>query len=84
MWLNNSLPHGKTSIENACIIKHCHSWPLIIDPQEQASKWIMANEKTNQLKVVKASDSGYMKTLEEAIPLGIPVLIEVWKIKWNL
>lgn len=83
MWLNNDLPHGKTSIENACIIKHCNRWPLIIDPQEQASKWIMTNERENMLKVVKATDPYYIKTLEEAIPLGNPVLIEVYlEIKW--
>lgn len=79
LWLNNGLPHDQYSIDNAAIIKHCHRWPLLVDPQEQASKWIMLNEKENRLKVVKATDPYFIKTLEEAIPLGEPVLIEVGK-----
>ncbi|PFX28824.1 Dynein heavy chain 1, axonemal [Stylophora pistillata] len=75
-WLNKGLPHDKHSIENAVLIKHCRRWPLLIDPQEQASKWITQTEKDNGLKIVKASDPGYLRTLESAIPLGQPVLVE--------
>lgn len=76
-WLNKGLPHDKHSIENATLIKHCRRWPLLIDPQEQASKWITQTEKDNGLKIVKASDPSYLRTLESAIPLGQPVLVEV-------
>ena len=76
-WLNDGLPHDKHSIENAVLMKHCRRWPLLIDPQEQASKWITRTEKDNGLKIVKASDPAYLRTLESAIPLGQPVLVEV-------
>lgn len=76
-WLNKGLPHDKHSIENAVLMKHCRRWPLLIDPQEQASKWITQTEKDNGLKIVKASDPSYLRTLESAIPLGQPVLVEV-------
>lgn len=76
-WLNKGLPHDKHSIENASLIKHCRRWPLLIDPQDQASKWITQTENDNGLKIVKASDPSYLRTLESAIPLGQPVLIEV-------
>ena len=76
-WLNKQLPHDKHSIENAVLIKNCHRWPLLIDPQEQASHWITQTEKANGLKIVKASDPSYIRTLESAIPLGQPVLVEV-------
>ena len=76
-WLNKGLPHDKHSIENATLLKHCRRWPLLIDPQEQASKWITQTEKDNGLKIVKASDPSYLRTLESAIPLGQPVLVEV-------
>ncbi|EDO42194.1 predicted protein [Nematostella vectensis] len=75
-WLNDELPHDKHSVENAVIMKHCRRWPLLIDPQEQAVKWIMQREKSNGLKVVKATDPNYLRALEDAIPLGDPVLIE--------
>ena len=76
-WLNKGLPCDKHSMENAAVTKHCRRWPLFIDPQEQASKWIRQTERDNGLKIVKASDPGYIRTLESAIPLGQPVLLEV-------
>ena len=84
-WLNKGLPHDKHSVENATLIKHCRRWPLLIDPQEQASKWITQTEKDNGLKIVKASDPSYLRTLESAIPLGQPVLVEVsWSYVYQL
>lgn len=76
-WFNKGLPHDKHSVENAVLMKHCRRWPLLIDPQEQASHWITQTEKDNGLKIVKASDPSYIRTLESAIPLGQPVLVEV-------
>lgn len=76
-WLNKGLPHDRHSIENAVLMKHCRRWPLLIDPQEQASHWITQTERDNGLKIVKASDPSYIRTLESAIPLGQPVLVEV-------
>lgn len=41
-------------------------------------------EKQNNLKVIKQSDSGYMKVLEIAITLGTPVLLEnIGKLYFN-
>lgn len=53
-----------------------YSRPLMIDPQGQANKWIKNSEKENQLSVIKLSDSDYMRTLENCIQFGTPVLLE--------
>lgn len=48
----------------------------MIDPQSQANKWVKNSEKQNNLHVIKLSDSDYMRTLENCIQFGTPVLLE--------
>lgn len=48
----------------------------MIDPQGQANKWIKNSEKENQLSVIKLSDTDYMRTLENCIQFGTPLLLE--------
>jgi len=49
---------------------------LMIDPQGQANKWVKNSEKDNQLSVIKLSDADYVRTLENSIQFGTPVLLE--------
>ena len=39
------------SLDNAIIVTNSHRWPLMIDPQGQANKWIKNMEKPNNLQV---------------------------------
>ncbi len=48
----------------------------MIDPQGQANKWVKNFERENKLQVVKLTQSDYMRTLENCIQFGTPVLIE--------
>lgn len=48
----------------------------MIDPQGQANKWIKNFEKENRLNVIKVSDTDYMRTLENCIQFGTPLLLE--------
>ena len=41
------------SLDNAIIVTNSHRWPLMIDPQGQANKWIKNMEKPNNLQVRK-------------------------------
>ena len=72
-WNLNGLPADKLSIENGIYTTNAKRWPLLIDPQSQGNRWIKKNEG---LKVVKQSQGKYLQTLENAIRLGAPVLIE--------
>lgn len=36
----NGLPRDTLSIENAVLMMNSNRWPLFIDPQTQANKWI--------------------------------------------
>ena len=48
----------------------------MIDPQGQANKWVKNSERANNLQVVKLTNPDYMRTLENCIQFGNPVLIE--------
>lgn len=48
----------------------------IIDPQEQANRWIKNKEKDNQLKVIKMTDGHFLRILENCVRIGMPLLLE--------
>ncbi|XP_045146064.1 dynein axonemal heavy chain 12 [Echinops telfairi] len=75
-WNIAGLPTDTFSIDNGVIVSNSRRWPLMIDPQGQANKWIKNSEKENQLSVIKLSDSDYMRTLENCIQFGTPLLLE--------
>lgn len=39
-WQINGLPRDALSVENAILVMNSKRWPLFIDPQGQANKWI--------------------------------------------
>lgn len=39
-WQIDGLPRDSLSVENAVLVKNSARWPLFIDPQGQANKWI--------------------------------------------
>jgi dynein heavy chain len=75
-WIIEGLPTDSFSIDNGITVFNARRWPLMIDPQSQANKWIRNMEKANNLQVVKLTDSNYLRTLENAIQFGYPVLLE--------
>jgi dynein heavy chain len=75
-WNLAGLPNDTFSRDNGIIAFTTRRWPLFIDPQGQANKWIKNMEKENRLSVIKLSDSDYVRQLENAIQFGTPVLLE--------
>ncbi len=75
-WILQGLPNDPVSIENAIIAKKGIRYPLMIDPQFQANKWLKVNEADNNLMVINFSNHNYLKVLETAVNSGYPVLIE--------
>eukprot|EP00731_Ephydatia_muelleri_P001617 Em0001g1617a len=75
-WNECGLPRDNVSTENAVLVTRGRRWPLMIDPQEQANRWIRSMEGRNGLKVIKLTDPNYLRTLENAIRIGTPVLLE--------
>lgn len=75
-WAMNGLPSDSFSVENGIITSVSRRWPLMIDPQGQANKWVKNMEKTNNLHVIKLTDADFVRTLENCIQFGTPVLLE--------
>ncbi|XP_066430423.1 dynein axonemal heavy chain 6 isoform X2 [Eleutherodactylus coqui] len=78
-WNTDGLPRDLVSTENGILVTRGRRWPLMIDPQDQANRWIRNKETKNGLKVIKLTDVGFLRTLENAIRLGMPVLLEELK-----
>ena len=59
-------------------------WPLMIDPQGQANRWIknletklMQESKfSSRLLVVKPQDSNFARQFEQALRMGLVILLE--------
>ncbi|XP_051939159.1 dynein axonemal heavy chain 6 isoform X1 [Hippocampus zosterae] len=81
-WNNEGLPRDTVSTENGILVNEGRRWPLMIDPQDQANRWIRSKEAKNGLKVIKLTDPNFLHKLENAIRMGMPVLLE--ELKENL
>ncbi|KAK7111861.1 dynein axonemal heavy chain 3-like isoform X2 [Littorina saxatilis] len=75
-WNIAGLPIDAFSVDNGIIVSKSRRWPLMIDPQGQANKWIKNLEKENKLSIVKLTDANYMRIMENSIQFGTPVLLE--------
>ncbi|KAI9349443.1 dynein heavy chain and region D6 of dynein motor-domain-containing protein [Zopfochytrium polystomum] len=75
-WELSGLPRDGLSRDNGIIVQNSRRWPLLIDPQGQANKWIRNLEKDFQLDIVKLTDRDFLRTLENAIRFGKPVILE--------
>ncbi|XP_055917464.1 dynein axonemal heavy chain 7 [Eupeodes corollae] len=75
-WNICGLPSDSFSIESAIIMRNSRRWPLMIDPQGQANKWVKNMEKGNKLCVIRLNQPDYTRILENAIQFGLPVLLE--------
>ncbi|XP_046821789.1 dynein axonemal heavy chain 2 [Vespa crabro] len=75
-WNIQGLPSDGFSTENGIIVTRGTRWPLVIDPQCQAVKWIKNMEAKNALRVIDFGQADFMRVLEQALQFGWPVLLE--------
>ncbi|XP_048524356.1 dynein axonemal heavy chain 2 [Dendroctonus ponderosae] len=75
-WNIQGLPADNFSTENGIIVTTGSRWPLVIDPQCQAQKWIKAMEGKNNLQVIDFGMPNFMATVEKAVQFGHPVLLQ--------
>uniref|UniRef100_A0AAR2IKN0 AAA+ ATPase domain-containing protein n=1 Tax=Pygocentrus nattereri TaxID=42514 RepID=A0AAR2IKN0_PYGNA len=74
-WHNQGLPADRLSMENAAILTRSQRCPLLVDPQQQASKWLR-NLYGPGLRVLQHRQNGCVDVIEEALVSGEAVLIE--------
>jgi len=75
-WQLMGLPADDFSTQNGLFTARGRRWPLAIDPQGQANRWIRRMHREDGLSVIKLSQSDFLRTLENAIQFGQPVLLE--------
>lgn len=76
-WNIHGLPNDDLSTENGIIISRGSRWPLVIDPQCQALKWIRNMEAENDLKTIDFCLPNFMNILEMALQNGHPTLLQI-------
>lgn len=62
--------------QNILIMNKASRFPLCIDPQNFAMKWIKEKENENGLRILHYNMTDYLFNLEKAITAGESVLIE--------
>ncbi|XP_072544049.1 dynein axonemal heavy chain 2 [Salminus brasiliensis] len=75
-WNIQGLPSDAFSTENGVIVTRGNRWPLMVDPQGQALKWIKNMESKRGLKVIDLQMPDFLRVLENAVQFGSPVLLQ--------
>ncbi len=77
-WNIAGLPKDDTSTENGVIIDKTKRWPLMIDPQNQANKFIknLGTKHEEGVNVAKPTEANLMRTIELAVQFGKWVILE--------
>ena len=75
-WQLHGLPADSVSTNSAILVTRGRRWPLMIDPQMQANKWIKQTNQKRGIVCTKMSDVNMLRSLEQAIRLGKHFLLE--------
>ena len=73
-WTLDGLPANDFSVENGVMTTRGRRWPLMIDPQNQANKWVKNAHK--DIVVASLQQPDFLRKLENAIQFGQPYLLQ--------
>jgi dynein heavy chain len=77
LWGSQGLPSDASSVQSGILTTRASRFPLCIDPQQQAVRWIKKKETSQgQLTVKRFTDGDFMKHLELAVQFGNAFLFE--------
>ena len=75
-WQLLGLPADDFSTENGMLTSMGRRWPLMIDPQGQANRWVRNAHAESSLSIIKLAERDFLRSLELGIRYGAPVLLE--------
>jgi dynein heavy chain len=76
LWQLQDLPSDELSRQNGVICTNAPTYPLLIDPQGQAHRWITKRHKTDNLIITSFEHRYFKAHVETALQDGKPLLIE--------
>jgi len=78
IWNVAGLPNDDLSVENGIIMFKSRRWPLMIDPQTQAKKFVknLGKDQPQPIQSFKPSESKLLRNIEIAIQHGGWILLE--------
>ena len=74
-WMIDGLPSDSVSLENALFAMEGHRWPLVIDPQGQATKWLNNMFAMQKKTTTKITSNSFLQDMRASIKNGVPVLL---------
>ena len=75
-WIAEGLPSDELSIQNGILTTRAVRFPLCVDPQMQAVRWIKNREASNGLDILSFKRLDFMRKVTGAIQYGKPILFE--------
>lgn len=80
-WTICGLPQDGHSVENGIMMDKSRRYPLLIDPQGQANRYIKNMGKDpsyspNDIDIIKLSDKNFLRSVENGVRFGKWVLLE--------
>src|SRR5579859_3300153 len=75
-WQGHSLPNDEVCLENAIILRRFDRYPLIIDPSNRITEYLVQEFAERKLVLTSFLDDSFIKHLESAIRFGNPILIQ--------
>ncbi|KAK8898529.1 Dynein heavy chain 5, axonemal [Tritrichomonas musculus] len=75
-WQLQGLPSDELSRQNGVICTNAPTYPLLIDPQGQAHKWITQRHKNDNLIITSFEHRYFKQHVENALQDGKPLLVE--------
>ncbi|PRP87074.1 hypothetical protein PROFUN_04810 [Planoprotostelium fungivorum] len=76
-WITSGLPSDQQSLQNAVMASTGQKWPLIIDPEGEATRWILEVYREIKLKPISIFSNTLVQQLQRAIQEGTPVVVDV-------
>lgn len=76
LWQQEELPNDDLCIENAIIMSRFNRYPLIIDPSDQALKYIMNHYKSQKIQKTSFADTEFLSRISEGLQYGVPILVQ--------
>jgi len=77
-WNMCKLPNDKLSVENGIIMFKTRRWPLMIDPQSQATDFLKTYgpKKKENFQIIKATDLKMIDQIITGVKLGFWIMLE--------